>query len=112
MAINLPSRRLVSQNDSAIIERSPIPRSKFTGSWTRKTAFDAGYLVPILVEEVLPGDHLSYDVSAYVRMSTPLFPMFDNQRIDTFFFFVPNRLVWSGWVKMMGEVEPGLSPDS
>lgn len=103
MSIQLPQRRLVSQNDAAIIESANVPRSVFTGSWTRKTTFDAGYLVPILVDELLPGDHMTYDVTAYVRMSTPLYPMFDNQRIDTFFFFVPNRLLWDNWVKMMGE---------
>lgn len=65
--------------------------------------FDAGYLVPFLVEEVLPGDHLSYDVTAYVRMATPLFPMYSNQRIDTFFFYVPCRLLWENWTKFMGE---------
>lgn len=56
-----------------------------------------------MVDEVLPGDHLSYDVTAYVRMSTPAFPIFDNQRIDTFFFYVPARILWTNWVKFMGE---------
>lgn len=99
----LPSRQLVSQNDQSIIERANIPRSRFTNAWTRKSTFDAGYLIPILVDEILPGDHMKYRVTAYVRMATPLFPIFDNQRIDTFFFFVPNRLVWTNWPKFMGE---------
>lgn len=103
MSYKLPTRNLVSQDDHAMIEKPSVPRSKFTGSWTRKMTFDAGYLVPFLVEEILPGDHMSYDVTAYLRMATPLFPIFDNQRIDTFFFFVPNRIVWSNWVKFMGE---------
>lgn len=104
---NLPTRHLVDQNDAAMIQRADVPRSRFIGSWTRKTAFDAGYIVPFMVDEILPGDHMRYDVTAYVRMSTPLFPMFDNQRVDTFFFFVPNRLVWTNWVAFMGEGEPG-----
>lgn len=99
----LPQRRLVSQEDASLIERARVPRSVFTGSWTRKTTFDAGVLVPILVEEILPGDHMTYEVTAYVRMATPLFPMFDNQRVDTFFFFVPNRLIWTNWARFMGE---------
>lgn len=112
MAINLPQRRLVSQDDASMIENASVPRSRFTGSWTRKTTFDAGFLVPFLVEEVLPGDHLSYNVTAYVRMATPLFPLFDNQRIDTFFFFIPNRLVWDNWTAFMGEqVNPGAPID-
>lgn len=103
MSYQLPQRQLVSQADSATIENANVPRSKFLNTWTRKTAFDAGYLIPILVDEILPGDHMSYDITAYLRMSTPLFPMFDNQRVDTHFFFVPNRLVWDNWVRMMGE---------
>lgn len=75
----LPERRLVSQDDAAITERANVPRSRFTGSWTRKTAFDAGYLVPFLIDEILPGDHMTYDTTAYIRMATPLFPLFDNQ---------------------------------
>lgn len=105
----LPERRLVSQDDAAMIENANVPRSKFTGSWTRKTAFNAAQLVPILVEEVLPGDHLSYNVTAYVRMATPLFPLFDNQRIDTFFFYVPNRILWDNWVRFMGEQDTPAS---
>lgn len=103
MTYKLPQRQLVSQADSAQIENANVPRSRFQNTWSRKTAFDAGKLIPILVEEILPGDHMTYDVTAYVRMSTPLFPMFDNQRIDTFFFFVPARLVWDHWKNFMGE---------
>lgn len=99
----LGNRRLVSQEDAAIIQRAKVPRSKFINSWTRLTTFDAGYLVPFLVDEILPGDHMRYNVTAYLRMATALFPMFSNQRIDTFFFFVPNRIIWDNWVKFMGE---------
>lgn len=99
----LPQRKLVSQNDAAIIERPRIPRSKFLTTWNRIMSFDAGYLVPFMVDEVLPGDHLRYNVVAYVRQGTLLFPNFSNQRIDTFFFFVPNRILWDNWKKFMGE---------
>jgi len=100
---NLPARKLASQQDSAMVQRPDVPRSRFQGSFTRKTTFNAGLLIPFLVDEVLPGDHLKYNVTAYVRMATPVFPLMDNQRIDTHFFFVPNRLVWSNWKRFMGE---------
>lgn len=103
MSYQLPTRKLVSQQDRALIQRPDVPRSRFQGSWTVKTTFDAGKLIPFMVEEILPGDHMQYSVTAYVRMSTPLFPMFDNMRVDTHFFFVPNRLVWDNWQRMMGE---------
>lgn len=99
----LPSRKMVSQQDQEVIARPDVPRSKFSGSWSRLTTFDAGHLYPILVDEILPGDHMRYNVTAYVRMATPLFPLFSNQRVDTHFFFVPNRLVWSNWKRFMGE---------
>lgn len=103
MSYNLPTRKLVSQADQSMIQRPDVPRSRFQGSWTAKKTFDAGYLVPFLCDEILPGDHMKYDVTAYVRMATPLFPMFDNQRIDTFFFYVPNRIVWDNWQRFMGQ---------
>lgn len=103
MSINLPARKLVSQQDASLVQMPNVPRSRFTGSWTHKTSFDAGYLIPFMVEEVYPGDQISYSVTAYVRMATPLFPLFDNQRVDTFFFFTPCRLLWDNWHKMMGE---------
>lgn len=112
MTYRLPSRQLVSQSEVANIENANVPRSKFSNTWSRKTAFDAGKIYPILVDEILPGDHMTYNITAYVRMATPLFPMFDNQRIDTFFFFVPARLLWDNWAKFMGEQDnPGDTID-
>ena len=99
----MPSRSLVKNDNLAMTERADIPRSKFMGSWTRNTTFNAGDLVPFMVEEILPGDQMNYNVTAYLRMSTPLFPLFDNQQVSTFFFFVPNRLVWENWQKFCGE---------
>lgn len=106
-AFAFPQRGLVSQQDRAITESPNVPRSVFLNRWSRITAFDAGYLVPFLVDEILPGDHMTYDVAAYVRLSTPLFPLYSNQRVDTFFFFVPNRIVWENWARFMGELDPG-----
>lgn len=109
----LPGRKLVNQSDAALVATPRVPRSKFIGTWTRKTAFDAGLLYPIMVDEVLPGDHLTYDVTAYVRMSTPLFPLFDNQRIDTHFFFVPARILWEHWEQFLGaQRDPSTVIDS
>ncbi|AXH76700.1 MAG: major capsid protein [Microviridae sp.] len=99
----MPSRELVSQQDSALNPRTSVPRSRFLNNFGVKTTFDAGLLIPFLLDEILPGDMMKYDVTAYLRMATPLFPIFDNQRIDTHFFFVPTRLLWDNFVKMMGE---------
>lgn len=109
MSLGQP-RQLVNQSDASVIESSRIPRSTFIGSWTHKTTFDQGVLVPILCEEVMPGDHLKYNMQAFVRMATPLFPVMDNLRIDTHWFFVPNRLVWDNWERFCGaQTNPGDS---
>lgn len=100
---NLPKRPLVEQNRASLIERANIPRSVFKGTKTRITAFDAGYLVPFFIDDILPGDHMRYNVHAYLRIDTPIFPMFSNQSIHTFFFFVPYRILWTNWVKLMGQ---------
>lgn len=103
MANLMQTRRLVSQEDSAMIARPDVPRSKFTGSFSVKFTGDAGYIIPFHVEEVYPGDHFKYKITPFARTSTPLFPIMDSQRIDVHCFFVPNRLVWSNWVKLMGQ---------
>lgn len=106
-----PRREMISQSDAATIEKGRMPRATFHNRWTRKTAFDAGYLIPFLVDEILPGDYVKYNVTAFVRMATPVFPVFDMLRVDTHIFYVPNRLVWDHWVNLMGE-QPSGSTDS
>lgn len=92
-----------SQHQFAMIPDADIPRSRFNRQMTHKTAFDAGYLVPVFVDEVLPGDTINLNMTAFGRLATPIFPVLDNLYLDSFFFFVPNRLVWSNWKKFMGE---------
>lgn len=93
----------VSQHQFAMVPNADIPRSSFNRESTYKTAFDAGYLVPVFADEVLPGDTWNLKMTAFGRLATPLFPIMDNLHLDSFFFFVPNRLVWSNWRKFMGE---------
>jgi hypothetical protein len=86
-----------------MIPKADIPRSSFNIQKSHKTTFDSGVLVPIYVDEVLPGDSFNLSMTAFARLSTPIFPVMDNLHLDSFFFFVPNRLVWDNWVKFMGE---------
>lgn len=100
----------VDVHQFAMVPRAEIPRSKFSIQTTHKTTFDAGYLVPVYVDEVLPGDTFNLNMTAFARLSTPLFPIMDNMYLDTFFFFVPNRLLWRNWKRFMGEQDnPGDS---
>ena len=93
----------VDVHQFAMVPKADIPRSSFRRQSTHKTTFDSGYLVPVYVDEVLPGDTFNLKMTAFARMSTPIFPVMDNLYLDSFFFFVPNRLVWTNWVKFMGE---------
>lgn len=93
----------VSAHQFSMTPRPDIPRAVFNMDHTHKTTFDSGYLVPVFCEEVLPGDRFSVNMTAFARLATPIFPVMDNLHMDSFFFFVPNRLVWSNWVKFMGE---------
>lgn len=104
--------RSVNVHQFAMIPRADVPRSRFRIESAHKTTFDAGYLVPIYVDEVLPGDSFQLRMTAFARMSTPLFPIMDNMYMDTFWFFVPNRLVWDNWQKFQGErIDPDDSID-
>ena len=93
----------VNVDNFTMIPKAEIPRSRFDAQYTHKTTFDAGFLVPVYVDEVLPGDTFNLRMTAFARLATPLFPVMDNLHLDSFFFFVPNRLIWNNWVKFMGQ---------
>lgn len=97
----------MSRNVNSFFSESPasvdISRSKFLRNQNIKTSFNAGDLIPFYVDEVLPGDTMSIDTSKVVRLSTLVAPIMDNIYLDTYFFFVPNRLVWEHWKEFMGE---------
>lgn len=87
-------------------------RTKFDRSHVYKTTFDSGKLIPVFVDEVLPGDTTRMSVNYFARLATPIKPIMDNIYLDWFFFFVPNRLVWEHWQNFCFEQEdPGDSTD-
>jgi len=89
-----------------------INRSVFNRSHGHKTTFNAGWLVPIYVDEGLPGDTFSCQLSAFARIATLINPILDNVYLDCFFFAVPNRLLWDNWEKFLGaQDDPGDSTD-
>lgn len=79
------------------------PRSRFERSCCHKTTFDTGQLIPIYVDEVLPGDTASLDIAHVTRMTTPIVPVLDNASMDIYAFFCPNRLLWDHWKEFCGE---------
>ncbi len=94
------------------IPRAQISRSVFDRSHGWKSTFDSGYLVPFLVDEVLPGDSYKVKFNFLARLSTPVVPTMDNLFVDTFYFFVPYRLLWKHWEQFNGQQDyPGASTD-
>lgn len=80
-------------------------RTKFDRSHVYKTTFNSGKLIPVFVDEVLPGDTSRLSVNYFARLATPIKPIMDNIYLDWFFFFVPNRLVWDHWQNFCFEQE-------
>ena len=81
------------EHSFANVPRADIPRSSFNRSHGLKSTFDADYLIPVLVDDVVPGDTFNVNMNFFGRLATPLYPLMDNLRLESFFFFVPYRLV-------------------
>jgi hypothetical protein len=96
----------VNRNSEYNFAQNPqvgVSRSRFQRNSDNKTTFNTGDLIPIYLDEVLPGDTHQIDVACVMRMATPIFPVMDNAYCDFYFFFVPNRLLWEHWKEFMGE---------
>jgi len=91
------------QNHFAQIPQVSRPRSQFKRVSRHKHTFDEGQLIPFYLDDVLPGDTFNLKASMFARLATPIFPIMDNMYLETFWFYVPNRLVWTNFVKQHGE---------
>lgn len=106
--------KTASQANFAQTVHASIQRSTFLRPSSLKTTFNCGELVPVYIDEVLPGDTRKIDLKMLARLSTPLFPTMDNIDLEFYAFFVPNRIVWDGWEQLNGENKTGAwvqSPD-
>ena len=102
--------RSVMEHSFSEVPQVSIPRSSFNRSHGLKTTLDADYLYPILVDDIVPGDTFNVNAHLFARLATPLYPIMDNMRLETFFFFVPYRLLWDNWEKFHGaQDDPGDS---
>lgn len=89
----------------AQVPRIDVKRSMFDRSTQHKTTFNAGKLIPLLCDEVLPGDTFSIGLSSVIRMTTPIYPTMDNLYADLYFYYVPTRLLWDHWEEFNGSNE-------
>lgn len=97
---------LVNRNNESHFSMAPqvsIGRSRMNRNQSIKFSFNTGLLIPFYVDEVLPGDTHKIKTNKVVRLQTPLTPIMDNMYLDTYYFFVPNRLVWEHWKEFNGE---------
>lgn len=112
MAMFGPTGRLPSDTKKDF-SRAPvanIQRSVFDRSFGYKTTIDAGYLYPFLTDQAYPGDTFQFEAHGFGRLNTPIHPIMDNLYLETYYFFVPYRLIWTNWQRFMGERDP--NPDS
>ena len=102
----------VMAHSFSVAPTADIPRSSFNRSHGYKTTFDAGKLIPVFWDEVLPGDTVSLNPTMFARLNTPIYPLMDNMFLDVHFFFVPYRQIWDNFRKFCGEqTDPGDSTD-
>jgi len=94
---------MTPQEQFARVANPKIQRSVFDRSHGYKTTFNAGDLIPIYVDEALPGDTINMNATVFGRFNTLIKPIMDNVKLDVHFFSVPQRLLWSNWQKFMGE---------
>lgn len=91
----------------AKLPQANIQRSVLDLSSSHKTSFNVGDIIPFYVGEVLPGDTFDVTTAKVVRSQTLLTPIMDNMYLDTYWFFVPNRLTWKHWEEFCGENKSG-----
>lgn len=103
------SKRVLTANQSSFAQtvHADIQRSVFSRPSSNKLTFNCGQLVPLYVDEVLPGDTFNFNMKFLSRLSTPIFPTMDDINLEYYAFFVPNRLVWDGWEELNGENKTG-----
>lgn len=80
-------------------------RTRFNRDQTILTTFNSGQLIPFFVDEVLPDDTFQIDTSAIIRMTTPKYPVMDDAFIDFYYFYCPDRILWTKFKQFMGEAE-------
>lgn len=104
--LNAFSQPSVMKHDFSKVPHADIQRSRFKRSHGYKSVFEPDYIYPIYCDEVLPGDTFSVKLSSVARIATLIQPIMDNMKMDFFFFFVPNRLLWNNFDRFMGERRP------
>lgn len=110
MSRNVARRGSTRQYDFSRVPISRFPRTKFGYQFRHVTTFPSGYLIPVLTQEMLPGDTINISHDSLVRMITPIVPLMDNIYLDVLAFSCPNRLVWDDWEDFITGVKDATVP--
>ena len=97
------SAQVINDHKFSQVVNVDIQRSTFNRNSCKKTSFNAGLLVPVYIDEVLPGDTFDMRMSYVSRLTTPIYPTMDNIDLEFFAFYCPTRLVFNGWAALNGE---------
>lgn len=100
----------VNNQQFAVTPKINRPRSTFPRTFGHTTTMNSDFLVPIFWDEILPGDTVQMKASVFGRIQSMIAPIMDNYTTHLDWFFVPERIVWENFTKMMGERFP--NPDS
>lgn len=100
MAKNNQAMSDLLRYNAALLARK---RSSFNKSHSHATTIDSGYLVPLMLDRVVPGDEKKIRYSGLARMATPLHPTMDDANLDVWAFYVPDRLWWNHAREFYGE---------
>ena len=99
------AQRSVMVHQFSQVPKAQIPRSSFDRSHGHKLTFDSGFLIPIYTDEVYPGDTFSMNLTAFVRMATPIKPVMDNVHLSTFFFLHPEQAAVAELAEVHGRTD-------
>lgn len=85
-------------------------RNTFDLSHQNNLTLKFGTLVPVLCQEVLPGDSFKIDPSFGLRYMPQKFPVQTRQRASIKYYYVRNRNLWKDWMDFIGKTKEGLTP--
>ncbi len=98
------NNKLLNENERNNTTLSKIANySTFDKSFQLATSFDSGKCVPVLMQEVYPGDIYKIDTNALVRLSAPASTPMMSLNYDLNFFFVPYDEIDPQFKELMGE---------
>lgn len=88
-------------------------RTRFYDPWNKVMSMSVGKLYPVKLEEVVPGDDFSEDISFVSRLTSAyLRPVMDDLYMDVYAFYVPGRILYDDYESVFGNPSPSAYTDN